>query len=410
MSDRAAPVRVAYLVSEYPKLSHAFIEREVRALRAAGAEVRTFSVRPAPSSELLSAADRAEHAGTTALLRSRAELLRAVLRLLADDPAALADGARLALRTGPRTLRARLWQLFYLVEAVLLVQHLRAAGLRHLHVHLANNGADVARLAVALGNRLDGEPWSWSLAMHGPTEFSDVVGSDLAAKVRSASFVACITDFCRSQLMALVGPEHWAKLHVVRMSVDAARFEAVERPARPALPCRVLFVGRLVPEKGPTVLLQAVARTDPGRLQVRIVGDGPLRADLQREVETLGLSDRVELVGPLGQDDLPQQYAWADVFALPSFAEGLPVVLMEAMAAGCSVVTTTIAGIPELVEPGVTGVLVPPGRDDLLAAALERLAGAVDGRSAMVGAARQRVHQRHAPDVNADLLLALLPH
>ncbi len=406
----APPARTAYLVSQYPKLSHAFIEREVRALRDLGCVVRTFSVRPASTADLLTDADRDEDATTTALLSSRWVLAGAVLTVLTQRPRVLLDGLRRALRTGPPTLRARVWQVFYLLEAVLLVQCMRESGLRHVHVHLANNGADVARLAVPLGAALDGRPWSWSLAVHGPTEFSDVVGSDLAAKVRSASFVACITDFCRSQLMVLVEPQHWPRLHVVRMSVDAARFEDDERPERPVTPLRVLFVGRLVPEKGPAVLLQALARTAPGRVQARIVGDGPLRADLQRDVERLGLGDRVQLVGPLGQDVLPQQYAWADVFVLPSFAEGLPVVLMEAMAAGCTVLTTPIAGIPELVESGVTGVLVTPGRADLLADALERLADEPEGRAALVGAARDRVRLRHSPGENAARLARLLPH
>jgi colanic acid/amylovoran biosynthesis glycosyltransferase len=403
------PQRTAYLVSEYPKLSHAFIEREVRALRAQGVEVHTFSVRPAPAAQLLSQADRDEADRTTALLSSRAVLLRSMLDLLAREPAVLLDGARRALHTGPRTARQRVWQLFYLVEAVLLVQHMRALGLRHVHVHFANNGADVARHAVALGNALDGGGWTWSLAMHGPTELADVTGFDLAAKVRSASFVACISDFCRSQLMALVEPAHWDTLHLVRMSVDAERFEAAERPPRAVRPLRVLFVGRLVPEKGPSVLLRAAARVASGAVEVRFVGDGPLRAGLEAEVSERGLSDRVRLLGPIGQDDLPAQYAWADVFCLPSFAEGLPVVLMEALAAGCAVVTTPIAGIPELVEPGRTGVLVAPGRDDLLAAALERLA-APEERAEYQARGRARVRELHSPAVNATLLRDLLPH
>lgn len=403
------PPRVAYLVSQYPKLSHAFIEREIRALRARGAVVRTFSVRSTPGSELLSQRDRDEAATTTVLLGSPAQLLLAQAPLVAADAGAWARGLLRALRTGAPTLRSRVWQAFYALEAGVLVQQMQRSGLRHVHVHLANNGADVARLAVPLGAEVYGGQWSWSLAMHGPTEFSDVTGYDLAAKVRSASFVACITDYCRSQLMAIVDPSHWAKLGLVRMTVDADRFAVAHRDTSTDRPLRVIFVGRLVPEKGPNILVEAVSLLPTGSVEVRVVGDGPLREALQQDVDARGLGDAVTLVGPLGQQDLPEQYAWADVFALPSFAEGLPVVIMEAMASGCVVVTTQIAGIPELVENGVTGVLVPPGRADALAEALVDVGADPALRRRLALAGTERVRARYAPEPNSEALAALLP-
>lgn len=410
----ALPVAVpalAYLVSLYPALSHEFISREIRALRADGVRVSTFTVRPALPADLTTDAYRRESAGTASLLGSRRALAVGVARFAARHPLALAAGLRQAGRTGPRTARSRLWQLFYLVEAVRLVALMRASGLRHVHVHLANNAADIARLAVLLGSAsAPGTPrWTWSLAVHGPTEFADVPGSDLAAKVRSASAVACISDFCRSQLMALVEPEHWGKLGVVRMSVEAARYpsHAAARAARPAdRPLRVLFVGRLVPEKGPSLLLSALALLPDGAVQARIVGTGPLGPSLADQVRSLGLP--VSLLGGLGQDDLPAQFAWADAFCLPSVAEGLPVVLMEAMASGLPVLTTRIAGIPELVEDGVTGLLVPPGRADRLASALLRLRDDAPLRRALGVRAVMAVHSQHDPAVNAAALRDLL--
>lgn len=406
---RQSPPRVAYLVSQYPKLSHAFIEREIRALRELGADVRTFSVRPTAASELLSQRDRDEAATTSVLLESPPRLLMAQAPLLARDARAWGRSLLRALRTGAPTLRSRVWQAFYALEAGVLVQRMHDSGLRHVHVHLANNGADVARLAVPLGREAYGGEWSWSLAMHGPTEFSDITGYDLAAKVRAASFVACITDYCRSQLMAIVEPSHWAKLGLVRMSVDADRFAVDARESSGGRPLRVLFVGRLVPEKGPQVLLDAVAALPHSSVAVRVVGDGPLREQLQQAVAAAGLADRVELVGPMGQESLPEQYAWADVFCLPSFAEGLPVVLMEALAAGCTVVTTAIAGIPELVEHDVTGLLVTPGRADALAAALLRVRGDDGLRARLTAAGAERVRAAYSPQGNARALLHLLP-
>ena len=245
--------------------------------------------------------------------------------------------------------------------------------------------------------------------MHGPTEFSDVVGFGLASKVRSARFVACISDYCRSQLMALVEPEHWAKLHLVRMSVDPDRYPLMieERRARALGPLRVLFVGRLVPEKGPGLLLDAAAAMSLP-IEVRVVGGGPLRDGLAAQVERLGLRDNVVLTGPLGQDELPEQYAWADVFCLPSFAEGLPVVLMEAMSTGLPVVTTRIAGIPELVEDGVSGLAVVPGRPDLVAEALTALAKDPELRFRLGDTAQAMVRARHTPGPNAAILAGLI--
>ncbi|WP_432547377.1 glycosyltransferase [Kineococcus sp. SYSU DK004] len=401
---------VAYLVSRYPTLSHAFIENEVEALRAAGVEVHTFSVRPAPADQQRSARSRREAATTTTVLdRARAGAWATASGRALRRPGALAAAAALAARSGPGTARSKVWQAFYLAEAVAVLDEMRRRDLRHLHVHFANNGADIARLVVAMGRAQDGPDagWRWTLSMHGPTEFEQVDAFDLPAKVRSADAVACISDFCRSQLMRHVEPEHWGKLGLVRMAVDADRFAdaSAERAGRPAGPLRVLFVGRLVPEKGPALLLDAVARlrrAEPGLdLRVRVVGSGPLAGDLAQQVAREGLGDVVDLVGPLGNEELPAQYAWADVFCLPSFAEGVPVVLMEAMATALPVVTTRIAGVPELVRDGVDGRLVTAGRVDALVDALREVALAGPEERRERGAAgRRHVVEEFSPDLN----------
>ncbi|WP_369052489.1 glycosyltransferase [Kineococcus terrestris] len=401
---------VAYLVSRYPTLSHAFIENEVEALRAAGVEVHTFSVRPAPADQQRSARSRREAATTTTVLdRARAGAWAAASGRALRRPRGLAAAAALAARSGPGTARSKVWQAFYLAEAVAVLDEMRRRDLRHLHVHFANNGADVARLVVAMGRAQDGPDagWRWTLSMHGPTEFEQVDAFDLPAKVRSADAVACISDFCRSQLMRHLEPEHWGKLGLVRMAVDADRFAdaSARRAGRPAGSLRVLFVGRLVPEKGPALLLDAVARLRREQpdldLRVRVVGGGPLAGDLARQVAREGLGDVVDLVGPLGNEDLPAQYAWADVFCLPSFAEGVPVVLMEAMATALPVVTTRIAGVPELVRDGVDGRLVTAGRVDALADALREVALMGPGERRERGAAgRRHVVEEFSPALN----------
>ena len=365
---------VAYLVSRYPAVSHTFIHREVEGLRAQGVDVSTYSVRPAEPHERLTAADEEAFRTTATILgRSAAQIVRAQLLALIMHPRAYVGSLRRALATGPRNPRAWLWQLFYFLEAVVLLRLLQRKPARHLHVHLANNAADIARLTVDLGHRQGDEAWSWSFTMHGPTEFSDVRGSDLAAKVRDAAYVICISDFCRSQLMGLVEETHWEKLHVVHCGIDVDRFPDL-RAARAdrAGPLRVLNVGRLVEEKAPAVVIEAVARCRAAGQEVslRVVGNGPLRQRLADLAAELGIAEHVELTGSVGQDTILEHYEWADVFCLPSFAEGVPVVLMEAMSTGLPVVTTAIAGIPELVEHGVTGFVLAPGRVDLVVDAL----------------------------------------
>lgn len=374
------PLRVAYLVSQYPALSHSFIEREIEALRAHGVEVETFTVRRSDPDQLTTQLMRDEAARTPALRTAGPlDYAQAALALLRQGASSAVTGGWKAWHSGRSDPRSKLWQGFYLAEAILLHRWMLERDLRHVHAHFANVAADVARLVVALGRAQDGadSPWRWSFTMHGPTEFEDVPGFDLAAKVADADGVSCISDFCRSQLMRLLDPQSWDKLSVVRMSVDSDRYAPPRMRSHPEESAlRLLNVGRLVPEKGAPILLDAV--TDLTRrgldVQLRIAGAGPLESTLRRTVTERGLTDHVRLLGPVSQDALPELYGWADAFVLPSFQEGLPVVLMEALATELPVVTTTIAGIGELVRDGATGRLVPPGRADLLAAAIAELA------------------------------------
>jgi glycosyltransferase involved in cell wall biosynthesis len=343
---------------------------------------------------------RSEAERTLVLQSSMVDVARAgAQEVLAHPRASLASLAR-AAGTGEPRVRSRLWQVFYAAEAMRLVAEMNRLGLRHVHAHFANNGADIARAAIAHARTVDPTGnWRWTFTMHGPTEFEAVERFDLAGKVAAADGVACISDFTRSQLMRLSSPEHWDKLDVVHMSVDTDRFvpPAEVRPGDG--PLRILDVGRLVPEKGAPVLLDAVTQLAARgvTVELRLVGGGELENGLREQIASRGLQDQVVLVGPVGQDEILAQYHWADVFCLPSFAEGLPVVLMEAMATELPVVTTPINGIPELVKDGTNGFLVAPGRADLLADALATLAADPDLRA--------RLGQRARTDVVAGFAL-----
>lgn len=387
---------VCYVVSRYPAPSHTFVLREVQALRGLGVEVTTFSVRRPDRAELLCDADRREAAQTTNLLPvSPGRLLRVHAGLWRRSPTGWLRALGEAVRSSPPGARALLWQLFYLAEAGLLFDACSQAGTRRLHAHLANVAADVAWLATRIGRHLEpGGGWSWSFTMHGPTEFSEVVRYNLARKVAAADDVVCISDYCRSQLMRLVPSEEWSKLQVLRCGVDTAEFGFTTRPGRDGGVLTVLTVGRLVPDKGHAVLLEAASRLlRAGRHDLRylIAGAGPLRGDLEGEIKRLGLGSHVTLLGACGQDSLVGLFRQADLFCLPSFAEGLPIVLMEAMATGLPVVATSVAAVAEIVQDGVTGIVVPAGHPERLAEALALLADSPERREEMGRVARLRV-------------------
>ncbi|MDE2403616.1 MAG: glycosyltransferase family 4 protein [Sphingomonadales bacterium] len=361
--------RIAYLASEYPAPSHTFIRREIAALRAAGLNIAVFTIRPAggkPASEL----DRAARAETAAVLgRSPVAYLGALLVALAGRPARSFGTLRLALRHRAPGLKPMIWALFHFVEAAMLARLLRRAGATRLHVHFANSGATVALLAAnLLGIR-------WSMTLHGISETDYPAGLLLADKVARADFVACASWFMRAQAMRVADAEHWERLHVVRCGIDPA---ALPPPPPPCEDGRVRFasVGRLSREKGQRGLLEAFAAVRdrlPGA-RLDLVGDGPLRADLEALAAALGIGEAVRFHGALPEAETLAVIAGADIFVLPSFMEGLPVVIIEAMALGKPVIASGVAGIPELVRDGRNGVLVPPSHGAALAEAMARLA------------------------------------
>jgi colanic acid/amylovoran biosynthesis glycosyltransferase len=389
--------RVAYLVSEFPAVSHTFIARELDALRDRRVDVVTMSIRKTPADQLLSDADRRAADETFSVFPlQRTRFAAAHLRAAVTRPRRYVATLRLALAMSPGGVRANLWQFFYFAESILVWSQCRRRRVRHIHAHFANVASAVALLAAEFG---EPDGFRWSFTMHGYTEFDEVKRYALADKVRRAAFVSCISDFCRSQLLKLVEPEHWDKLRVVRCGLDAREVRGL--PPRAEVPTvtgegtalRLLFVGRLVPEKGVLVLLWALAELKRRGLQVDavLVGDGPYRDELEDAGRRLGVAEQLTFTGALTGAAIAPRYREADVFCLPSFAEGLPVVLMEAMANELPVVTSRLAGIAELVDDGVNGFLVPPARDDVIVDALEPLAADPELRARFGRAGRDRV-------------------
>jgi glycosyltransferase involved in cell wall biosynthesis len=369
-------MRVGYLLSHYPAVSHTFVLREIDALRKLGVEVETFSIHRAPADQLLADADREEAARTYAVLPLRAlDFVASHLAAFARSPSSYLSTLGLAVRRANPGLRGRLWGLFYFAEAMPVWRAARRRRIRHLHAVFGDVASDVALLV----SRYAGADWTWSMAIHGPDEFFDVRGTNLADKVAAARFVIAISDFGRSQLMTVSDESRWDDIHVVRCGLDPIAFP-IEDPRRhfrpaPSSEPHIVCVGRLTHVKGQALLIEAVAQLQVRGIQARLtlVGAGPKRADLEQLVNRLGVSEQVIFAGAVGQDHIKSIYRSADVFCLPSLAEGLPVVFMEAMALEIPVIASRITGIPELVEDGRTGLLVTPARLDQLVEALARL-------------------------------------
>jgi glycosyltransferase involved in cell wall biosynthesis len=387
-------LRIAYLTGRYPAISHTFILREVQALRRLGVEVSTHSIWRTAEGDLLSADDRAEADATQNLLPPQwGSVVRAHVHALRTRPRSMPTMFARALAMGRPGLSGRARAVLWFLEAVTLWHRLEREGSTHIHAHLNGTAPTVALLVAALGNAGSTQRrWTWSLTVHGPAEFYDVPGERLAEKMRQADIVIAVSHFARSQLMALVDEEHWAKMHVVHCGVDPSVFSPTPR-RRDGGPLRVLNISRLALTKGNAVLLEAIARLrDQGvEAEAVIIGDGVRREALEQFAEKLGIAGEVRFLGAVGQDRIPEHFAAADIFCLPSFAEGVPVVLMEAMAMEVPVVATAVMGVPELVEHGTSGLLVPPGRADAVADALAALAVNPERRAALGRAGRDKV-------------------
>lgn len=382
-------MKVAYLVNHYPQLSHSFIRREIEALESRGIHIERISIRP-PGLQV-HPADADEATRTWVLLRAGGTyFLVAIATALARRPFAFLSAAWLALRLGCRTIAKLPRHGIYFLEACVLLRRLRLSNCQHLHAHFGTNPATVALLARLLG----GPPYSFTV--HGPEEFDHPVELGLPEKIEAAAFVVGVSSFGRSQLYRWTSPEQWSKIHEVRCGLGETFFsrEATPVPDNRQFVC----VGRLCEQKGQLLLLRAlhVLVADGVDLQLVLVGEGPMRPFLEAEVKRLGLESQVRLIGAHGEERVCLEIIQARALVLPSFAEGLPVVLMEALALHRPVVSTYVAGIPELVEP-TCGWLIPAGSVLELAKALrEVLETPVDQLSKMgsVGASRVRVRHR----------------
>jgi glycosyltransferase involved in cell wall biosynthesis len=382
--------RLAYLLSIYPAISHTFFLNEIAGLRKLGLTIDVASINKpewaaGPASEL-----EVSEFGTTFYIKAMTpvSILRVLLKILFAKPDVVFRGLRAALQLDGWNLPATGYALFYLAEALLLGDWLHRRGHRHLHIHFGGPVASVGMLASMAWQ------FSYSMMIHGPEEFYNVEKFYLQRKVERAHFVLCISDYCRSQVMKVCDPAHWTKLHVVRLGVDLRKFSPVPKVDRSDA-IEIICVGRLVPAKGHLILLRAFSHLlrCGYNLRLRLIGDGIGRSEMESFVTREGLHPSVIFEGSLNHEETRQKLARADIFVLASFAEGLPIALVEAMAMEIPCVSTFVAGIPELIRDGLDGLLVPPSSEQALSAALERLISDGELRRRFAAAGRHRVEE-----------------
>lgn len=393
-------MRVAYFTNQYPKVSHSFIRREILALERQGVEVARLALR-GWSDALVDPDDLSERDKTHYLLRGGlGALLPATLRQFLAAPASFLRAVGMALRLSRMSDRPAPYHLVYLAEACELVRWCRQHQVDHLHVHFGTNPTEVALLASMIGGP------AFSFTVHGPDEFDRPLGLHLREKIEAASHVVAISSYGRSQLYRWVGHAHWPKVQVVHCGLEA---HFLDQPPAAPFPTmnRLVCVGRLCEQKGQLLLLDAVRLLRDRGIDLHLVlaGDGEMRDELEKFIQAHGLQSQVSITGWISSERVKQELQAARIMVLASFAEGLPVVIMEAMALERPVLTTSIAGIPELVRHGVDGWLVPAGDVNALADTLaDALATPNEQLQDMGRSARARVTERHSVDTEATKL------
>ena len=393
---------IIYIIGTYPGLTTTFIDREVMALRSMGVRLQILSIRQ-PWTKL-SAEQEALRKDVTYLLPVKwIPLIISHLSYALTKPKRVFSTLVYLLTRPHPSLRARLMTLIHFVEGVYAAYMLRHTPGQHLHAHFIDRAATVALVA----SRLLGIPYS--VTAHA----SDIYVSPvlLKEKLANAKFASTCTAYNRSYLSQFGKDLFNHKLLCIYHGLELERYVNEQRTRRGR--SVILSVGQLQERKGLGYLVEAcgILRDRGIQFECRIIGEGPLRPILQEQIHQLGLEDSVLLVGALPHEEVIIQYQEATVFALPAILgkdgdrDGIPNVILEALSMGLPVVSTAHSGIPEVIEEGVDGLLVPPEDAQALSSALERLISDPEMRNAFGKAGRQIVADRFNPEKNARRLL-----
>jgi colanic acid/amylovoran biosynthesis glycosyltransferase len=395
-------MRLAYFINQYPKVSHSFIRREIVALERLGFSVCRIALR-GWAGEIVDPDDLMEREKTQYVLQDGIlPLFFATLRMAFSHPLRLMGALCLALRMSRLNERSWAYHLIYLAEACRIAIWMKQFGAQHVHAHFGTNSTEVVMLAAAMGGP------AYSFTVHGPEEFDKPQALHLKEKIARSAFVVAISSFGRSQLYRWANRSDWHKAKIIRCGLEKAfhQVEVVKLPAAPRLVC----VGRICEQKGQLLLIEAAARLAQRGVEFELVlaGDGEMRGEVESLIARHGLVKQVRITGWLSSAQVRDELLQARALVLPSFAEGLPVVIMEAMALRRPVLTTWIAGIPELIRDGVHGWLLPPSDVGALVAGMERCLQMTIDELEQIGAnAHSLVLQMHDIDREAEKLGAL---
>lgn len=397
-------MKIAYFTNQYPMVSHAFIRREILALEAMGLPVTRYALK-SERKQLVDAQDISEYQQTRFLLAgSKLKLLLAALLMFMQRPRRFVHTLKQACRLAQNSERGLIRHLAYFVEACQLARWCRKDKIEHIHAHFGTNSTMVVMLAYWLG----GPPYSFTV--HGPEEFDKPQFIALAEKIAHSAFVVAISHYGRAQLLRWIDLSLWPKVKVIRCGLAATAFDAPADLPKP-VDGQIVCVGRLCEQKGQQLLIEAIARLRDQGQTVRLVlaGDGPMRADLEASIKQYDLQQLVTITGWIDNPRVQLLLRQSQAMVLPSFAEGLPVVIMEAMAAGCPVISTYIAGIPELIKHGENGFLVPAGDVTALTQVIQySLAMPAVKRLALINQAKAAVKAQHYIPAEAAKLAACI--
>lgn len=376
--------KILYLTTLYPAASHTFIQREISALRELGIDIETASIREPGEQHMIGDAERAEHRNTYYVLGRGAfwRTLMAHAMLKITSPIRYFRTFGLALRSYRPGLKGFLKQFAYFAEAGIIARHMQKHGVTHLHNHFGDQSATVAMLA----SQLSDIPFSFTI--HGPTELEDPYGWAMDKKIALSKFTVCISEYSRNFASKISDAQHDEKLFIIHCGVFPELYQA--RELEPTTGLKLVFVGRLDPVKGVPVLFDALEKVHQIRPDVtlEIVGGGTLKDMLEDRAKTI---PGITFHGYLSQDEVASKIEAADALVLPSYAEGLPVVYMEALASSRPAIATDVAGVSELIVDGETGLLIEPGDSEQLTNAILKMVENPEKRRAMGLAGRQRV-------------------
>lgn len=381
--------KVAYFCSLYPAISHTFINREIQQLEQHGFDIHPFTMNPG---QVLAGgtAFEQEQLQRTYCIHGQSLMVKlgAQLSQFLRNPFGYISGLFFAIGMQKGRLKETLWALFHFMEGAILAREMRKRGLKHVHVHFANSEAAIAMyMAKAFG-------FTYSFTLHGPDCFYNVGLGHLEAKIKRAKFILCISHFARGQAIRLGGAETLKKTYILRCGVDPERYAPVGEAPRD--PMHIVCTGRLTATKGQMLLIMACERLKQAGKNFRctLIGGGDQEQLLRNLVVQKGLENEVTLTGALPQDGVLATLQTAHLFCLPSFAEGVPVVLMEAMSMEIPCIGTRVGGIAELIDSPHNSWLIHSGDPEGLFLLLQDLIDHPEKRQGMGKAARETILDR----------------